>query len=978
MKRMIKPLQSEKGYALLSVLGVIVIITLLIAAMVVVSSRGLQQAAGFKVETGAQNYAEAGLENAKALLNATLSGSAGSEQDIIGPNNTCCLNYTSPSAPSGNFGLSLLKGNAGVAWSKYPNIPENTLDASFAAEYNEATLPQAAFDASAASQGNYPGGYVQALENNVAPNVYTLVVADSIGNNQIRIRSFVYDPATKIRKGVEATYAASSSMPVGAVAQLGMDGYRNQGVDRTSNAFKNNLIINDNNSMVNLGPLDSATGLPMPIIVGGELNLGNGNSTTSCSTCGVNDQNFSSQSGINFRVRDAQGNVANLPTGAMSASADYPFSVFKGRQSMICQSGSDGKTAGIRNRVYTTLNQLQEELFSLFPYDKLKIVALNDPERITWIVTNVLAFDDNAVTIGGVIPGSGGHHGGSTTPKAKTVIFSNDPRVTFGAYGVNPPYNSVVDASAGGITAPATLGGNIRTSLGNVGFANADLLNAGITDASIAAGQVIIRRWEGKVFPADVLFHGGYGFFATHNTDPTVTNAAPTTVTTQYTESVTNSNGNTRTCKVLRSTAVDRNTQGHSGVPLAGVVYVDLNPIDKEHDPHGNFWWLKNNSGTIINLFSTDNNNLLQEDGVDIKQLSFDDFSTTSSNSKSVNVRGTLMMVFNEIGYARLVKMIHGTASSYTVTTRDEVSGRNASSISFNATEINNVIALDDTPLTANQTSGPFNPFGQPLGYKYTRPPYYDSTGAENTSVFTAWNKLTYSVDGTKTAWITARVNINRYIKPASCSTCPGTGTVSGFGTNNTDLPAGPGNWYQSLQNGDLPEYPYNDTSIQYDMDGDGHIRNENDPSTHIQLANLVSYLASSTDEWFHIKSNDFVKRPEIIDGSQVGTLPSVLYNTGIIDIHSVLNWSGLVYTPSRLELGAHTSPGTDVTQKINNVSYGQIYFGSVVSGAGAAIGYNTSENGYYIEFDPTTLKGLKLENYTSLARQSWHEIPGL
>lgn len=989
MKYLIHPLQNSKGYALLSVLGVIVIITLLIAAMVVVSNRGLQQAAGFKVETGAKNYAEAGLENAKAILNATLSGSSGIQQDIIGPDNSCCTNFSPPPAPSGNYGISLLNGNAAVAWAKYPNAG-NTLDTEYDSEFNENLQALTAWDASAAAQGNYVGGYVQALENNVNPNVQTLVVAESIGNNQIRVRSFVYDPVTKTRKGVEATYSASSSMPVGAVAQLGMDSYHNASVNRTSAAFKNNLIINDNNSMVNLGPLNSATGLPMPIIVGGELNIGNGSSTTSCSTCGVTDQNFASQTGIKFRIRDANNNVANLPTAAMSVASDYPFSVFKGRQSMICQGAGDGTTAGIRNAVYTTLHQLQDQLFSLFPYDKLKIVALNDPERITWIVNNVLTFDDDAVTIGGVIPGGGGHHhGGGATPIAKIVIFSNDPAVGFGQYtgldGRPYQFNRMVDASAtGGFTNPTDLYNNLKGSLGN-GFAEADLNNLGITSANIAANKVIIRRWEGKVFPADVLFHGGYGFFATHNTDPTVNNVNPTTVTTQYTESVT---GNNRTCQVLRQrqnaggTSIDRNTLGLPGVPLAGVVYVEMSPIDMEHDPHGNFWWLKNNGGTIINLFSTDNNNLLQEDGVDIKQLLFDDFSSTSSNSKSVNIRGTLMMVFNEIGYARLVNKIHGTASSYNVTTRDEVSGRNASSIPFTAAEIQSVMDLDNSAISASQSNHRYNPFGQPRGYKYTRPPYYTSAGAVNNSVIDAWNKLTYSVDGTKTAWINARVNINRYIKPTtpSCTTaCPGTGTTSGFGKNDPDpaVPPGPGNWYQSLQEG---EYPYLTPSnvVSYDMDGDGQVRNEADLSNRIRLANLKSYLLNATDEWFNIDSDDFVRRPETFDASQLGTLPAVLYNTGIIDIHSVLNWSGLVYTPSRLELGAHTSPGTDVTQKIDSVSYGQIYFGSVVSGAGAAIGYNTSENGYYIEFDPRTLQGLKLENYTSLARQSWHEIPGL
>lgn len=946
---------NQKGQVLIPILAIIVIVTLLIAAMVVVSNRGIQQSASFRTELSLTNVAEAGVENAKALFNSTFSVVTGSSPDNIGPNNSCCAGAVVPGGGGGGtLGSDLLSGDAGVVWAKYPDTSANTLDTLYNAQFGT-TLPTNAYDASSPAVRN---GIVTTLANNVNPNIYTLVVAQTLGNNQIRVRSFVFDPVTNNRQGMEAIYSGSTTLPVGAVAQLGMDGNRNITLDRTNGAFKNNIAINDSNSTVNLGPVDGVTNRPMPLIMGGELFTGNGSGSTPSPNTGITDSNFTS-SPIHFKVKDAAGTTTSAMTAANVGGIDYPYSVFKGRQSMICSSSTDTNTGRIRNDVFNTLQYLQSQLFSMFPYDKLKIIALKDPERMTWIVNNVLTFEND-----------------SKNRAVKTVILSNDPAVNFGLAGGYPINN-------GGDTG-ATMSALI-TSLHGVGFTNdTELSTVGITPtASLTA--VVIRRWEGKDFPFDVLFHGGYGFFAAHNTDPLIGN-------TNYTTNYQDATGANRTCTVLRQRVVpgdpthsiDRNTVGALGVPLAGIVYVDQLPVDKEHDPHGNFWWVKNPtlltppvSGSPVSLFSTNTDDLLYDNGIDIKQAQFGEFGSWSHHE--ANVRGTLMFVFNEIGFARLIREEHGNVATYSISTIDEVSGRNNSTISMTQAALNSVIALDDNAMA----HGNLNKFGQRLGYKYTRPPYYTAGGVVNTQAINAWNALTYSVDGTKTVWYNSRLNVNRYIQPPGCGTCPPSGTSSGFGFNpqRTYQPQDSANRYQSLQ---LDEYPYNSSSpfISYDMDGDGILHTDQsvaDPNNTTSLANLVSTLVATKD-WFTI-STDGPTAPPRYEGvvpADIGTLPAVLYNTGIIDIHGVLNWSGLVYTPSRLELGAHANPSNDPTQTIAGTDYGQVYFGSIVSGAGASIGYSQPEQGYYIEFDPNSLVGLKLNIYTGLTRQSWKEIPGL
>jgi hypothetical protein len=79
--------------------------------------------------------------------------------------------------------------------------------------------------------------------------------------------------------------------------------------------------------------------------------------------------------------------------------------------------------------------------------------------------------------------------------------------------------------------------------------------------------------------------------------------------------------------------------------------------------------------------------------------------------------------------------------------------------------------------------------------------------------------------------------------------------------------------------------------------------------------------------------------------------LPALLYSIGVVDIHGPVDISGVVYTPSYMEI--------ENSQK----SQTQYFKGSVIMGYGIYYQNNQSGNASIISFDPNTLDSLSTLN---------------
>ncbi len=918
MNDLIRPLQNSKGYALVTVLMAMVVIGLLIATTVFVATRDTRLSQAKVIQSRAIDAAEAGIENAIAVMRITSTqngNNAGTDPYFLAPlPGTACAGGGGGGGGGGvvstqmtSFGQNLLSG-APFAFYGYGHDGNNDLIAQYNNRYGT-NLTAAALD----STTNPPtsgdtDNYSPSLENTAAAD--SLVVVESLGNNSARIRSFARDSGGKSSKGVEAVVQGNARLPAGALAQLGMDNVTDTG-NTYNTAYNNNMTFkwgNNRRITVSLGPLSAANGFPTPIVAGGQINTNNLN--------GVDDDNFTN-SGVDFRIQNAAGQqVAMTNANVPGINA---VSIFRGRQTIDCNLINSGRaTANDRNSIYATLLDLQSQLFSLFPYDGFRVLALNDPEPITWVVGNVTIFGDGQT---------------NTTTTSRNVVFTNDTAFN----GINGSNNSYA---------------TVQSALNSVGITQTDLTNAGISTAT----SFVVRRWEGKNFPYDVLFHATYGFFAAHNTDPLAVNGpAPARIV--------RSSGQTSSAGY--GSGIDRRTQANSGVPLAGIIYVSLNPVDMEYDPNGNFWWTKRNGGTNVELFNTNMpSDLYNSNPSSGNPASFPDPQvppTTAAGARmDSHMRGTWLVDFDEIGFARYMQI-----KNWGSVQMQSAGGPAAPVVSFNT--VQPLITFDN----AVAAGGVLNKFGLVRHYKHIRPPAVGAVAGNGVvgtaAVINAWNAMTSSVDTHRFVWVQGNIFINRYLNSGAGFS---TGAISGYGFNGQDshFQGGPiANDFQSLQ---ANEYPYNAGQQAYDLNADGVIDNTaiNPPMTVSEI--VKNYVTQQ----FGVGPN--ATHPEVFQLTAPANIPSVLYDVSIVDMHGTMNWSGLAYTPSRFELESELNAPPAGTQIIQGIQYYQIYFGSLVSGAGSYVEARTGNT--FISYDNNTIKSLNLQSYTNLSIISHQENQGL